>query len=113
MLYRPLSLVIVLRTPSINTGLETSTETPGRTAPDESLTNPAIELCPNAAGAAKITNAKKRSTDTPLDGFLRFIDFPPQCWKGAYDGGSDASRKARNVLYAYRKIRHGLHGFRG
>src|SRR6516225_7575649 len=57
MLYRPVSLVIVERVPSIITGLETSTATPGRTAPVASFTCPAIELCPKAAGAARMRTA--------------------------------------------------------
>src|SRR4029079_19008105 len=43
MRYCPLPSVTALRTFSISAGLDASTVTPGRTAPDASLTTPAIE----------------------------------------------------------------------
>src|SRR6266478_1554330 len=43
-LYSPLSSVTTVRTFSISAGLAASTVTPGNTAPDESLTTPAIPL---------------------------------------------------------------------
>ncbi len=48
-LYWPVPSVVTDRTFSIRTALEASTVTPGRTAPDESLTVPAIEACAYAA----------------------------------------------------------------
>jgi hypothetical protein len=63
-----------VRTFSISAGLATSTVTPGRTAPDASLTTPAIALvCAAAiAGAAthdspsKVRNNNLRITPAPL-----------------------------------------------
>src|SRR5207248_885352 len=43
MRYWPVPSVTALRTFSISTGLDASTVTPGRTAPDASLTTPVIE----------------------------------------------------------------------
>src|SRR5262245_58210611 len=67
MLYFPASSVMVERTPPISAGLETSTVTPGRTAPDASLTTPVIELCANAeeVPAPMITTriTKRRTTN--------------------------------------------------
>ena len=48
MRYWPVPSVTTVRTFSVNAGLEASTVTPGRTAPDESLTTPAIVACANA-----------------------------------------------------------------
>src|SRR5687767_6534065 len=45
---RPFPSLTVVRTFSINTGLDASTVTPGSTAPDVSLTTPAIDACANA-----------------------------------------------------------------
>src|SRR5688500_5565601 len=49
MRYWPVSSVTTVRTFSVNAGLAASTVTPGRTAPDESLTTPAMVACANAA----------------------------------------------------------------
>src|SRR5262249_41492662 len=51
MRYWPLPSVTAVRTPSINEGLDASTVTPGSTAPDVSLTTPAIALCASAGAA--------------------------------------------------------------
>ena len=48
MRYWPVPSVTTVRTFSVNAGLDASTVTPGRTAPDESLTTPAIVACANA-----------------------------------------------------------------
>src|SRR5262245_25108473 len=45
MRYCPLPSVITDRTFSVSTGLDASTDTPGRTAPDASFTTPAIVAC--------------------------------------------------------------------
>src|SRR5918993_366953 len=47
--YCPPLSVSAVRTFSISTGLEASTVTPGRTAPDESRTTPAMDACAYAA----------------------------------------------------------------
>src|SRR5439155_20072506 len=67
MRYRPWVSVTAKRTFSINAGLAASTVTPGRTAPDESCTTPAMLLAPvpcahAAAGAVSrpITISKSR-----------------------------------------------------
>jgi hypothetical protein len=65
---------MAVRTFSMSAGLDTSTVTPGRTAPEASLTTPAIPLvCAAAiAGAAtqdsarKIRNNNLRITPAPL-----------------------------------------------
>ena len=51
MRYWPVPSVTTVRTFSVSDGLEASTVTPGRTAPDESLTTPAIVACASAADA--------------------------------------------------------------
>jgi hypothetical protein len=43
--YAPAPSVTAVRTFSINAGLDTSTLTPGTTAPDASLATPAIDAC--------------------------------------------------------------------
>ena len=53
--YWPVPSVTTARTFSIRAGLDASTVTPGRTAPDVSLTTPAMEPCALAA-AGKSTN---------------------------------------------------------
>src|SRR5262245_5210905 len=52
---------MVVRTFSIRTGLAASTVTPGRTAPDESRTMPAIEACANAADGTATAHASTTS----------------------------------------------------
>ena len=49
MRYWPVPSVTTVRTFSVNAGLDASTVTPGRMAPDESLTTPAMVACANAA----------------------------------------------------------------
>src|ERR1043166_2188844 len=48
MRYCPVESVTTERTFSINAGLDASTVTPGRTAPEESFTTPVIEACAKA-----------------------------------------------------------------
>jgi hypothetical protein len=43
--YCPVSSVVAVRTFSINAGLDASTVTPGKTAPDVSLTTPVMDDC--------------------------------------------------------------------
>src|SRR5438093_13651218 len=73
-LYWPLRSVMVDRAFSISAGLETSTVTPGRTAPLESLTVPAMAVsCARAAPAAHKTRRDVRSdrrTTLPMPGLL-------------------------------------------
>src|SRR6266513_4143056 len=54
MLYRPSPSLVTLRTFSISAGLDASMVAPGRTAPDESFTSPAIPLacCAQAVDAS-------------------------------------------------------------
>src|SRR5215510_2393495 len=61
-LYWPSESVTAERVRSIRTSLEISTVTPGRTAPEVSLTTPAIALCARAeAGSASTSD---RAADT-------------------------------------------------
>src|SRR5438093_13596388 len=56
--YRPAPSVTADRTFSISAGLETSTVTPGSTAPDVSLTVPAMLLvCADAAAGSSVRSA--------------------------------------------------------
>ena len=56
MRYCPASSVVTTRTFSINAGLDASTVTPGSTAPDVSLTAPAIDACARAAVGTSTIN---------------------------------------------------------
>src|SRR6184192_470202 len=70
--YRPSPSVTTLRVFSINTGLAASTVTPGRIAPDESFTSPAIVLCAAATEGRSVSSARAaqmRATATPLMAF--------------------------------------------
>src|SRR5688572_16995584 len=55
MRYWPALSVTVVRTFSISAGLDASTVTPGSTAPDPSLTTPAIDPCAKTAAGRKQT----------------------------------------------------------
>src|SRR5688572_6446250 len=57
MRYWPVPSVTTARTFSISAGLAASTVTPGRTAPDASLTVPAMDAWAYAAAGANTTNA--------------------------------------------------------
>ena len=52
--YCPVSLVTVDRTFSISAGLDASTVTPGRTAPDVSRTTPVIDACAGASAGIRM-----------------------------------------------------------
>src|SRR5688572_28495464 len=60
MRYCPLPSVIAVRTFSMSAGLEASTVTPGRTAPDRSLATPVIDCARPTAGQAR----KRRTNPT-------------------------------------------------
>src|SRR5262245_7782316 len=60
--YWPVLSVVVEREPSMSDGLDTSTVTPGRTAPDGSFTIPAIALCANDVDAAPMATNTSDST---------------------------------------------------
>src|SRR5262245_32752207 len=62
--YRPAPSVAVVRTFSISAGLEASTVTPGSTAPDESLTAPAIVACAHAVDCAAMRHASTNNVRT-------------------------------------------------
>src|SRR5688572_26562548 len=64
MRYRPAPSVAVVRTFSISAGLAASTVTPGRTAPDESLTAPAMVACAHAVDCAAIRHASTKHVRT-------------------------------------------------
>src|SRR6476620_1261161 len=55
MRYWPSPSVTAVRTFSISAGLAASTVTPGRTAPDESFTVPAIDPCANTAAGKQMS----------------------------------------------------------
>ncbi len=65
MRYRPWPSVTVERVFSMSAGLLASTMTPGTTAPDESLTEPAI-----AAWASASAEAPAQTTITSINGFI-------------------------------------------
>src|SRR3954453_7580833 len=81
-LYWPLASVVAIRVFSINAGLEASTVTPGRTAPEESFTTPAIALCAEAGRCIAI-NAP--STSTVVSRIVRIL--PPRVKAPAGFGG--------------------------
>src|SRR5688500_4880979 len=56
--YWPVSSLTTERTFSIRTGLAASTVTPGSTAPDASLTTPAMAPCANAAAGTSRTTSR-------------------------------------------------------
>src|SRR5262245_59926272 len=58
--YCPLPSVTAVRTFSIRTGLDASTVTPGRTAPEASRTTPAMVACARAAAGAA-TSARTKT----------------------------------------------------
>src|SRR3982751_2277818 len=55
--YSPLLSVVTDRTFSIRAGLDASTVTPGRTAPDVSLTTPVMDACAAARAGTSTTHA--------------------------------------------------------
>ncbi len=63
--YCPVASVVAVRTFSIRTSLLAATVTPGRTAPDGSLTVPVIEAWAKTVVGRK-TNAVSRTTRVPL-----------------------------------------------
>jgi hypothetical protein len=80
MRYCPVSSVTTDRTLSIRTGLAASTLTPGKTAPELSLTTPVIAACAEAVdGKSKETNTTRRA---PEDRSITFgIAVLPTCCK--------------------------------
>src|SRR5262245_54854082 len=74
MLYRPSLSVTTLRVFSISAGLDASTVTPGNTAPDVSLTTPAIPLADACCAAATDGNSNVHvTTMTPKPPRVRTI----------------------------------------
>jgi hypothetical protein len=57
MVYWPSLSVTAVRAPSMSTGLEASTVTPGSTPPVASVTRPAIWLCADAPVGSTATHA--------------------------------------------------------
>src|SRR5947207_13114796 len=81
MLYRPSLSLTTLRTLSMSAGLEAATVTPGRTAPELSLTTPAIPLavacCAEAArGNSSAHMIAVRPTPTTLVLTMDFLHLP-------------------------------------
>src|SRR5215831_2830354 len=60
--YWPVPSVMALRVFSISAGLAASTVTPGSTAPDVSLTTPAMDACANTACGTTIVSKESRRT---------------------------------------------------
>ena len=74
MVYRPLSSVTAVLTLSIRAGLVTSTVTPGSTAPDVSLTSPAMALdCAAASVGSSRTSIATSKRLTHFD----MLTMPP------------------------------------
>src|SRR5260221_701241 len=86
-LYCPAPSVVTDRVFSIRTSLATSTVTPGRTAPDASLTTPAIVLCARAA----VDPARHAST-TSTGTLFGIMQKPPSL---SFDPPSDCARAER------------------
>ena len=66
MRYWPVPSVTTVRSFSVSAGLDASTVTPGRTAPDESLTTPAMVACANATRGRTSTAASTTRALTEL-----------------------------------------------
>src|SRR5215831_14318950 len=73
-LYCPVSSVTTDRTFSISASLLASTLTPGKTAPDESFTTPAIALCANVRVGHATVHANAMNNETAT---FRIISLPP------------------------------------
>src|SRR5437867_9675833 len=72
-LYSPSESVTTVRTPSMRTGLDASTVTPGNTAPDVSFTTPAMPWANITAGI------KSRTAATTPTHVTRFRTIAPSC----------------------------------
>src|SRR5688572_203553 len=98
MRYWPFASVTTERTFSMRTGLAASTITPGSTAPEESLTTPAMDDCADALAGK---NSRKTATETP-DSFaschavILFTDCPPP--RAMRVGGLWRSRPPGSIL---------------
>src|SRR4029453_16912985 len=73
-LYSPVSSVTPVRTFSMRASLLASTLTPGKIAPDVSLTTPAIALCANVRVGDAPTHPNAMNTETAS---FRIISLPP------------------------------------
>src|SRR5689334_1675105 len=63
MRYWPAPSVTTVRVFSINAGLDASTVTPGRTAPEPSRTTPAMDPCAIAAAGRRLAHSTMRTLD--------------------------------------------------
>src|SRR6185436_18655667 len=91
MRYWPVSLLTLLRTFSLRTGLEASTVTPGSTAPDVSFTTPVIDAWAKAVAG---NNATRHRHITTHPGNARFI-IPPEDWPMGFRRGGCYAGKGR------------------
>src|SRR6266849_6270635 len=106
MRYSPRSSVTALRTFSMRTGLDASTVTPGSTAPDVSVTTPAMvaELVPCAGTGAelKIRNAVAQRPRH----VMRHMEAPFRTKRSPKDGMNRGRRTLRNGLLIH--LQHSL-----
>src|SRR3954453_12792501 len=101
MRYCPCPSVTTERTFSISAGLDASTVTPGSTAPEESLTRPAMApvACAEARAGKRSTQNRRAeiATLTNLDIPIPFLD-PPNRWAQHPSGGRGyTARFSRNT----------------
>src|SRR5262245_47812346 len=82
-LKRPLASVTTVRTFSISAGLDASTVTPGSTAPDVSLTMPAIVACAYATTGVKAITATHRHGDARFASARMSDSSATECVMGA------------------------------
>src|SRR5213595_2701611 len=97
---RPCSSVAAVRIPSISAGLLASTVTPGSTAPDSSLTTPAMDVCAELTAGTTSAHMNTR-IDGAFPGSVGFMEtlFPGRCTRvfaGQYVCTRD-DRKATTV----------------
>src|SRR5437867_5203778 len=103
--YWPVPSVVAARVPSMRDGLDTSTVTPGSTAPDGSLTIPAIALCANEAVAAPNPTRVSRSTlnvrviVSSSNGRNHVTSFGWEPRANAISGAPSASRTRHALFY--------------
>src|SRR4029434_9101247 len=102
-LYCPVPSVTTVRVFSISAGLEASTVTPGSSAPEESLTTPAMDPC------ARAYVEKRRRTATTSDPSLNGFMLPPtEVAKGSGSVRTDDSLRGtlpRHAVACKRKSR--------
>jgi hypothetical protein len=110
MLYLPSLPVTTDFTRSINAGLAASTVTPGRTAPDESVTVPAMPLA-CCADTGDASAQAKTSQIAHTSAFLDRTIVPPPLNKRCFQRHTPATPQMRHKrLYGFPWTRRGRRG---